>query len=91
MCLSDRRRRTRQSGVSEETEQQERKGQSVNNPWKMDPAGGPTTSSHNNNNSGTGTGTGTGTLLGSQPPELSPIEQEVLEEYERLAENMKKV
>lgn len=57
----------------------------------MDPAGGPTTSSHNNNNSGTGTGTGTGTLLGSQPPELSPIEQEVLEEYERLAENMKKV
>ena len=25
------------------------------------------------------------------PPELSPLEQEVLEEYERLAENMKKV
>lgn len=25
------------------------------------------------------------------PPELSPMEQEVLEEYERLAENMKKV
>lgn len=25
------------------------------------------------------------------PPELSPIEQEVLEEYERLAENMKNV
>ncbi|OTB03390.1 hypothetical protein M426DRAFT_12542 [Hypoxylon sp. CI-4A] len=24
------------------------------------------------------------------PPELSPLEQEVLEEYERLAENMKK-
>ncbi|KAI0137261.1 DASH complex subunit Dad3-domain-containing protein [Xylariales sp. AK1849] len=24
------------------------------------------------------------------PPELSPVEQEVLEEYERLAENMKK-
>jgi DASH complex subunit DAD3 len=29
-------------------------------------------------------------LLAS-PPELSPLEQEVLEEYERLAENMKKV
>jgi len=29
-------------------------------------------------------------ILGS-PPELSPTEQEVLEEYERLAENMKKV
>ncbi|RYP11964.1 hypothetical protein DL767_011533 [Monosporascus sp. MG133] len=25
------------------------------------------------------------------PPELSPLEQEVLEEYERLAENMKKL
>ncbi|KAI4593234.1 hypothetical protein LQW54_009867 [Pestalotiopsis sp. IQ-011] len=25
------------------------------------------------------------------PPELSPMEQEVLEEYERLAENMKKL
>lgn len=25
------------------------------------------------------------------PPELSPKEQEVLEEYERLAENMKRV
>jgi hypothetical protein len=25
------------------------------------------------------------------PPELSPLEQEVLDEYERLAENMKKV
>jgi hypothetical protein len=25
------------------------------------------------------------------PPELTPLEQEVLEEYERLAENMKKV
>ncbi|KAI1151137.1 DASH complex subunit Dad3-domain-containing protein [Nemania diffusa] len=25
------------------------------------------------------------------PPDLSPLEQEVLEEYERLAENMKKV
>ncbi|KAK0635131.1 DASH complex subunit Dad3-domain-containing protein [Bombardia bombarda] len=25
------------------------------------------------------------------PPELSPVEQEVLEEYERLAENMKKL
>lgn len=25
------------------------------------------------------------------PPELSPLEQEVLEEYERLAENMKNV
>jgi hypothetical protein len=25
------------------------------------------------------------------PPEVSPLEQEVLEEYERLAENMKKV
>jgi hypothetical protein len=24
-------------------------------------------------------------------PEMSPLEQEVLEEYERLAENMKKV
>jgi DASH complex subunit DAD3 len=31
----------------------------------------------------------TNTLLSS--PELSPLEQEVLEEYERLAENMKKV
>jgi DASH complex subunit DAD3 len=31
-----------------------------------------------------------GGLLAS-PPELSPTEQEVLEEYERLAENMKKV
>ncbi|KAK5660945.1 hypothetical protein OQA88_12320 [Cercophora sp. LCS_1] len=31
-----------------------------------------------------------GALLGP-PPELSPIEQEVLEEYERLAENMKKL
>lgn len=27
----------------------------------------------------------------SDPPELSPLEQEVLEEYEVLAENMKKV
>ncbi|KAK3344096.1 DASH complex subunit Dad3-domain-containing protein [Lasiosphaeria hispida] len=27
----------------------------------------------------------------SLPPELSPTEQEVLEEYERLAENMKKL
>ena len=27
----------------------------------------------------------------SDPPELSPLEQEVLEEYELLAENMKKV
>ncbi|KAK3320881.1 DASH complex subunit Dad3 [Cercophora scortea] len=27
----------------------------------------------------------------STPPELSPLEQEVLEEYERLAENMKKL
>lgn len=26
-----------------------------------------------------------------QSPELSPLEQEVLEEYERLAENMKQV
>lgn len=25
------------------------------------------------------------------PPDLTPLEQEVLEEYERLAENMKKV
>jgi hypothetical protein len=25
------------------------------------------------------------------PPELSPLEQEVLEEYERLSDNMKKV
>ena len=25
------------------------------------------------------------------PPELTPLQQEVLEEYERLAENMKKV
>ncbi len=25
------------------------------------------------------------------PPELSPVEQEVLHEYERLADNMKKV
>lgn len=25
------------------------------------------------------------------PPQLSPLEQEVLDEYERLAENMKKV
>jgi hypothetical protein len=25
------------------------------------------------------------------PPELSPLEQDVLDEYERLAENMKKV
>ncbi|KAK0651438.1 DASH complex subunit Dad3-domain-containing protein [Cercophora newfieldiana] len=32
----------------------------------------------------------TGGLLAS-PPELSPIEQEVLDEYERLAENMKKL
>jgi hypothetical protein len=31
-----------------------------------------------------------GGLLAS-PPELSPTEQEVLDEYERLAENMKKV
>jgi len=30
------------------------------------------------------------TLL-PQQPELSPLEQDVLEEYERLAENMKKV
>lgn len=30
-----------------------------------------------------------GSLL--SPPDLSPLEQEVLEEYERLAENMKKV
>lgn len=29
-------------------------------------------------------------LLAS-PPELTPLEQEVLDEYERLAENMKKV
>lgn len=34
--------------------------------------------------------TPTGGLLGAQP-ELSPLEQEVLDEYERLAENMKKV
>jgi DASH complex subunit DAD3 len=27
----------------------------------------------------------------TSPPELTPLEQEVLEEYERLAENMKKV
>ncbi|CAG9938926.1 unnamed protein product [Clonostachys rosea f. rosea IK726] len=27
----------------------------------------------------------------SPPPELTPLEQEVLEEYERLAENMKKL
>ncbi|SPO05718.1 uncharacterized protein DNG_08405 [Cephalotrichum gorgonifer] len=27
----------------------------------------------------------------SSPPELTPLEQEVLEEYERLAENMKKL
>ena len=27
----------------------------------------------------------------ASPPELTPLEQEVLEEYERLAENMKKV
>ncbi|KAH8899600.1 DASH complex, subunit Dad3 [Thozetella sp. PMI_491] len=27
----------------------------------------------------------------SSPPELSPLETEVLEEYERLAENMKKL
>lgn len=27
----------------------------------------------------------------ASPPELSPTEQEVLEEYERLAENMKKL
>jgi DASH complex subunit DAD3 len=32
----------------------------------------------------------TNALMGP-PPELSPLEQEVLEEYERLAENMKKV
>lgn len=29
--------------------------------------------------------------LGSGPEDLSPLEQEVLEEYERLADNMKKV
>lgn len=34
--------------------------------------------------------TPTGGLLGAQP-ELSPLEQEVLDEYERLAENMKKL
>ncbi|KEZ43814.1 hypothetical protein SAPIO_CDS3969 [Scedosporium apiospermum] len=27
----------------------------------------------------------------ASPPELTPLEQEVLEEYERLAENMKKL
>ncbi|KAL2135228.1 hypothetical protein VTI74DRAFT_9320 [Chaetomium olivicolor] len=27
----------------------------------------------------------------TSPPELTPLEQEVLEEYERLAENMKKL
>ncbi len=27
----------------------------------------------------------------TSPPELTPLEQEVLDEYERLAENMKKV
>ena len=27
----------------------------------------------------------------ASPPELTPLEQEVLDEYERLAENMKKV
>lgn len=27
----------------------------------------------------------------TSPPELTPLEQEVLEEYERLAENMKTV
>ena len=27
----------------------------------------------------------------TSPPELTPLEQEVLEEYERLSENMKKV
>lgn len=32
---------------------------------------------------------GTGSLL--SPPELTPLEQEVLDEYERLAENMNKV
>ncbi|KAJ9132652.1 hypothetical protein NKR23_g11118 [Pleurostoma richardsiae] len=32
---------------------------------------------------------GSGALLSN--PELSPLEQEVLEEYERLAENMKKL
>lgn len=31
------------------------------------------------------------TLLPPPAPELSPLEQDVLEEYERLAENMKKV
>lgn len=30
-------------------------------------------------------------LLAPPPPELSPIEQDVLDEYERLAGNMKKV
>ena len=34
--------------------------------------------------------TGNQNLL-SSPPELTPLETEVLEEYERLAENMKKV
>lgn len=31
------------------------------------------------------------TMDALSPPELSPLEQEVLEEYERLAENMKTV
>ncbi|KAK4212221.1 DASH complex subunit Dad3-domain-containing protein [Rhypophila decipiens] len=31
------------------------------------------------------------TLLSPPPPDLSPLEQDVLEEYERLAENMKKL
>ena len=31
------------------------------------------------------------TLLSSTVEDLSPLEQDVLEEYERLAENMKKV
>ncbi|KAK1761399.1 DASH complex subunit Dad3-domain-containing protein [Echria macrotheca] len=34
---------------------------------------------------------GQNTALLGAPPELSPTEQEVLDEYERLAENMKKL
>ncbi|KAH8816313.1 DASH complex subunit Dad3-domain-containing protein [Xylogone sp. PMI_703] len=33
----------------------------------------------------------TSNILAAEPEELSPLEQDVLDEYERLAENMKKL